>query len=573
MAAPRGRERRARKRPAGGLLPAVAVWLALSAAACTPTQYASQADTAAYRVIREKQRLALGEAKPFDIAYKPYCAGPAGDSGKDLLVDGRPIPTGEATPRTLTLAECLQIAVCNSRSFQTRKEQLYSAALALANLRHDWSLVSGDVLADASASRTMRGSSSHSGTGSAGLSFAQKFAHGGVLTLAAGLDAATDFLGVKSTTFGSLLDANFTQPLLQGAWRGFAYEELYRAERDFAYAILDYERFTQTFAVSIATEFYGVLELRDELQNDTENLERLRQLAKFDRFRADRWLIRRVQSDQSEQRVLTAEAQVERSRQRYRDAVDNFKITLGLPIAANVELDPAELDGLEPLPIPFGQALALQIAPRARPDVLAEYANVRDAERDAEIAADAFNPRLDLVLDISAPGTDPRKPFRTQFHRHTRSASLSFEYELDQTNNRDDYRNTLIALAKAERDLQEFLDRIQLDVRQSYRALLRSHRTYEIQKAAVALAIRRTKLVTREQKEDLASTRDVLEAEDDLRSSKIALTAALVSYTTTRLSFLADLGMMSVDEQGKIHERHEPFFFDRLGLEQRQADR
>ena len=575
MYLPKRREsgRPPRAGPGGPLVAAIAAGLILSTLGCTPGQYASQADKAAYAVIKQKQGLALGEPKPFDITYRPFSAGADKAADQGLLLRGKPIPQGNAPPRALALDECLETAVCNSRSFQTRKEQLYTSALALANLRHDWSLVSGNLLANAGTSRTMRGDSTHSGTGEANLSFARKFASGGVLTLAAGLDAATNFLRISDTAFGSFLQTNLTQPLLRGAWRGFAYEELYRTERDFAYAILEYERFTQTFAVNIATEYYGVLRQRDELQNEMDNLERLRLFTKFDKARAERGIISPVKADQAEQSVLSAEARVQSARQRYSDALDGYKITLGLPIVASIELDKGELEKLKPLPIPFDQPAALRTALRTRPDVLTEYADVRDLERDAEIAADAFNPRLDLVLDISAAGTEPRKPFRTQLHRHTRSASLSFDYALDQTDNRDEYRNALIALTKAERDLEEFLDTVRLNVRRSYRALEQSERTYNIQKAAVALATRRTKLAKREQKLGWATTRDVLEAEDALRSSKNALTSALVSYTTTRLGFLADLGMISVDEQGKIHERNKPFYFDRLRLEERKTDR
>ena len=69
--------------------------------------------------------------------------------------------------------------------------------------------------------------------------------------------------------------------------------------------------------------------------------------------------------------------------------------------------------------------------------------------------------------------------------------------------------------------------------------------------------------IREELKAGLASTRDVLEAEDDLRSSRNALTAALVNYVTTRLRFLATLGMIAVDEQGRFHERNRPDHLDR----------
>ena len=95
------------------------------------------------------------------------------------------------------------------------------------------------------------------------------------------------------------------------------------------------------------------------------------------------------------------------------------------------------------------------------------------------------------------------------------------------------------------------------------RSLVQSKRTYDIQTAAVKLAVRRIKLARLEQKEGLASTRDVLEAEDALRNSRNALTAALVNYVTTRLRFLATLGLIAVDAQGRFHERPKPLYLNR----------
>ncbi len=551
---------------------AAATCLALGGPACTPAQYAQQADKAAYGVIKQKQGIALGETRPFDITYNPLRPVREPTGQEEILVAGKAIPLGQAPPRKLTLNECLEIAVRSSRSLQTRKEQLFSSALALANLRHQWSLLSGDLLAEAATVRTVRGDSTHSGTAQADLSFAQRFANGGILTLAASLDAITNFLNIRDTSFGSFLDANLTQPLIRGAWRGFAYEELYRAERDFAYAVLEYERFTQDFSVGIATSYHDVLRREDELQNERDNLARLRVQAKFNEAQVKAGLLRRVDADLAEQDVLSAEARVQSALQRYLDVLDSFKISLGLPIVASIELDKAELEQLRTLPIPFPEQEAVRIAMRTRPDVLIQHAIVRDALRNVEIAADQFNPALDLALDISVRGTEPRKPFRVASHRSTRAASLSFDYALDQTNNRDEYRNALIDLSRARRELEGFLDDVRLQVRQSYRALEQSEQTYRIQKAAVALAERRTKLTRLEQKEGLASTREVLEAEDALRSSKNALTSALVSYTTTRLSFLANLGMISVDQQGRIHERNEPFYFDRYLRPERGQD-
>lgn len=554
----------------------------IALAGCTPAQYSHQADGAASTVLAQKQRQVLGQAQPLEIAYRPYIAtsqpasGPASQPASGpaatqpasqparTLLNGRPIPLGYSEVRVLSLDECLELAVHNSREYQTRKEELYLAALDLANQRHFWSFVGGNVSGEAGHARAADGSADWFGSGQAELTFAQRFATGATASLGVALSAATDWLGADSSSFGSLIEGNLTQPLLRGAWRDFAYEHLYRGERDVAIAVLTYQRYTQSFAADVIAEYYRVLQRRDQLNNELESLRRLEEIAKFNRAQVDLGMLSRVQSDQAEQNLLSAQARIETTRQEYQDSLDRFKLRLGLPMAAGVELAAAELEKLSVEPVAWQEADAIAIALRTRPDVLTSLAALRDAGRDVEIAADAFNPRLDLVLSASVPGTEPRRPFRTQFDRRTQNGRLEFDYALDQTNNRDAYKRALIAHDRARRQLDEFHDTVRLEVRQTYRALVQSRQTYEIQKTAVALAQRRTTLAEKEQKDGLASTRDVLEAQDALRASRNAVTAALVNYVTTRQKFLVSLGLTFADAQGRLYERDKPFYLDHV---------
>ncbi len=80
----------------------------------------------------------------------------------------------------------------------------------------------------------------------------------------------------------------------------------------------------------------------------------------------------------------------------------------------------------------------------------------------------------------------------------------------------------------------------------------------------VQVAERRFQLAVRTQAQGLATIRDVLFAQDGLRRAQNGRTSALVGYTTTRLTLLARLGMLRVGEKGTIHEREEPFLFNRI---------
>ncbi len=535
---------------------------------CTPSQYADQADEDALAVLDQGQRAVYGRERRFDIDYDPVWL-----SRRDqptVIRVGEKVIRRSGEPVELTLDEALEVAFRSSRSYQTRKEELFSSALAVANTRRawNWTLLGGSLDAEASHTQIAKGDGTDSGTGEVGPTLTKRFLHGGQLTLATVLDLATDFVGGSDTTIGGLVNANFTQPLLQGAWRGLAYEQQYRRERDFLFAVFEYQRFRQELAASIVSDYYNVVRARDELENERATIERLRQALKLTTVLVANGEATVVDQDQAIQSLLSAQIRFQGSRQDYQDAIDRLKLTLGLPIWAEVvpayEETLARLLEGDPKPMPLKEEDAIALALRTRPDVLVERAQARDAARNVEIAADEFLPQLDLVLDASATGTERREFYRIRWDKHTRSAKLTLQYDLDQTDNRDAYRLALIERDRARRELTEFLDTVRLDVRQQYRTLVRTYRNYRIQQQRVEVARRGRKLALLKQKEGEASTRDVLDAEERLREAQNGLTSEIVRYKSTRLRFLATLGLLAVDDDGQLQEQEHPSDFQRI---------
>jgi outer membrane protein TolC len=323
----------------------------------------------------------------------------------------------------------------------------------------------------------------------------------------------------------------------------------------------------------VYAQYWRVLQLRDELANEAENIARLEQTFELTKVQVRGGQVSPIQADQAEQNLLDARVRLQRQQQDYRNSLDSFKILLGLPLVSQVQLNypeallqlrrqAAERGRLEPLPLEEDRAI--EVALMSRPELMRSRAAVRDAARNITIAADAFLPQLDLQVGLSVPGTEETEFYRLQPHRSTRTARLEFFYPLDQTANRNNYRNAMIAWQQSRRDLDLLVDQVVLDVRQTYRRLLRTSRTYQLQLRSFQIAERRRKLAVLQQKQGQASARDVLEAEEALRNSQNGLTSAIVTYTTTRLQFLASLGMLGADEEGMIYERPEPVQFDRI---------
>ena len=544
------------------------VWLG-AAAGCTPEQYARWADLDVFRTLKGSQKKALGQERKFDVSYQPFAPEPEKPDGP-IRVGEKTLTLGTGKLQKLTLDECLSIAFRNSRDFQDRKELLYDSALALANARRSWdfALLGGVVTGEAQREKGDTEEPVKSGTGDPTASLTRQFVHGGVLALSYALSVVTDFTETINTTAGSLMDANFTQPLLRGAWHGFAYEGQYRLERNFLFAVFDYERFTQTFGADVVTRYYDVLALQDAMANDVANIERLQQTLRVTQSKVKGGLVSSIQRDQAEDNLLNAQIRLERNRRLYQDQLDRYKVSLALPITADVELDyPGALESLNragPKPMKLTEPQAVDAALSARPDMLTERAKVRDAMRDSQIAADMFLPELNVTAGVSAANQGARDFWDVRVDNFKHRTSVKLNYELDQTDHRDAYRRALLAEGKARRDLALFEDNVRMDVRQAYRSLLQSQVSFDLSRRRVETATRRQKLAVAQQRAGEASARDVLEAEDSLREAQNGLTTALVNYTNTRLDLLARLGLLAVDEKGKLHERGKPHGFDRI---------
>ena len=290
---------------------------------CTASQYAHQADKTASDTITQANRAALGKPEGIDITYRPLATQPSTmptTAPAEIRIGAKRIAlAGNAAPTPITLVEAIDIALRNSRDFQTQKEQL-RPGLSVASTRRAWNWTQYGGAATGTVSRSVGGNVDSASAASASLAptFVENFFDGGQLALGSGLNYASALTGWDNTSLGSLFSANFTQPLLQGAWRGFAYEPQYRAERDLLVAVFSYQRYIQTFAVNVATSYYTVLQQRDQLENERTNIKRLKQVRALAAALAEGGEDTALDRNQAEQNYINAQITLETYIQSYR---------------------------------------------------------------------------------------------------------------------------------------------------------------------------------------------------------------------------------------------------------------
>ena len=607
----------------------------------SPEQYRTGADREAAKIIAKKQKEAFGKTEPFTIER------PSDTLRRRLLIDQKLPRSGEASlgsgdlkavkhqpekkypPKAtddkkaagsqsetlkLSLVEALEVAARNNRDYQSAKEDVFQSALALDLEKDQFRNIFASAV-DANYTHDLSGDSAVRGVDGGGtLEWSKLMKNGTELSAAIAVDVVKLLTGDRSASLGLVGDATITIPLLRGSGSHIVAEPLTQAERDVIYALHSYQRFKETIAVRVASDYLSVLQQQDQVKNAEENYKsqvlstrRARRLAEVGR-------VSQIQVDQARQGELSSRNRWIAAQQSYAGRLDTFRVTLGLPVDADVELDRNELDrlaaerkrlasltppgsGMEPAKASEGEAkpaegeakkpvvganaevvlvaptregggplemdptVAVKLALAHRLDLRTANARVVDAQRKVVVAADALRAGLNVTATGLAgqsrslgSADQPNAELRPEKGVYGLGALL--DLPLHRTAQRDAYRESYIALEQAVRNAQELEDQVKLEIRDALRTLIQARESCTIQAQAVVLAesrVKSTEMFLQAGREGV-QVRDVLDAQEALVTAQNELTAQLVNYRVAELELQRDMDVLEVNEKGMWRE-------------------
>ncbi len=468
----------------------------------------------------------------------------------------------EKDAKVLTLDEALATGIRHSREYLTAKESLYLQALdfTLARFRLQPIFYTGGSGTRAVDSRTAEleegmtelvSTNTFSRTQSAGFNWLYKT---GARISA---DFTQDFLrimtGNKSINRSDLA-VTVVQPLLQGGGTTVTMEALTQEERDLLYGLRDFADYRRDFVVDLVGEYYGVLLAREIVKNNylayqgfVKNVEREEAFAEEDRRTQNQLGRLRQAKLQAENRWIGAI-------RTYLNRLDEFKITLGVPVETRLILDAGELEKLHIEDPDVSREESVKIALVTRPDLANAADRVVDSERRIKVARNGLLPRLDVALDynsVSDPGdTTPA----INWDRRRWAGSVDLDLPLNRKAERNIYRATFIEVDRAKRAEDLSRDRARLEIYDDWRALDQERISYDIAEQGVALAARRLEeqLLLSELGRGVAL--DLVDAQEDLVDAQNQRTAALIDHTVARLRLWRDMGILYIESDGRWAE-------------------
>ncbi len=210
-----------------------------------------------------------------------------------------------------------------------------------------------------------------------------------------------------------------------------------------------------------------------------------------------------------------------------------------------IDIDKMEID----------QKAAITFAHQNRLDQMNREAQVMDAFRKIEVAADALQSELNVTGQLGL-GTDPAKnnAFRLDSSANTYRVGVQFDGPLNRLNERNVYRATQIAYQQASRNYVAGKDTIANEVRSSLRQIELRRLNFQIARQQLVAATRQVDQAQINIRGAFQSstnlTRDLLQSLQGLLSAKNNLIGNWIDYKIAKIQLFTVLELLYLDDNG-----------------------
>ncbi len=531
---------------------------------CSTKHYERSANREAASLIAEKTPLVAN----MDSGFKLEKSDPTDltDLPKHETIEPFLGPTGksELGARIISLEKAVGLATKYNRRFLSQKEDLYLQALDLSLARFQYTPVFGGGADIAYTDRQRIAENTATGVdeitrektinSNAGLGFNWLLRTGGRIATDFSIDFVRFVSNDSQWLTSSALGATFTQPFLRGAGYRIAIENLTQAERNLLYALRDFTRFRKEFTVDIVANYYQILQNRDRVRNAFQGYESFKISVEREQARAAEGETPLSELNRLKESLLSTEQGWISAIRNYQLSRDRFKIDLGLSMDTSLILDESELDNLVIHHPSITASQAIKASVETRLDLENVRDRLQDVERRIRIAADGLQADLDLTVSgnvSSRPGGGFQLP---DLDQRSWTASLGIDLPINRKRERNNYRSALIAFDRAQRQYDQFVDQMKLDIQDGWRNLEQRRREFEISEVRVELSQNRREEELLKRELGLGLALDLVDAQNDLINSQNQRTSALISHTIARLGFWRDMGILFIKENGQWEE-------------------
>lgn len=341
-----------------------------------------------------------------------------------------------------------------------------------------------------------------------------------------------------------VLDASI--PLLRGAGL-VAQESRIQAERDLVYAARNFEDFRRQYLVSLARDYFSILQQFDNVTSTERQLESLRAIRDRQKALYEAGRVAEFQVNLAENDVLSAESSLANANESLTLALDRLRVRLGLPTTMRVLLTSFDLKVRSP-EVTLDEAVAAALAYRL--DLQNRRDQLDDSKRAVLNATNQLLPDLNLTGSVELPtdagAREGGAVYELDDARYR--AAMTMEWPLDRENERLALRQATIGLERSRRDFDKFRDDLVIDVRQRVRDIERAELNLQLAEKRVEINLRRKE--EQDIKIDQVDAQSLVDTANALRDSERARDQARADLRNSVLDYLLATATLRVNPDG-----------------------
>lgn len=195
---------------------------------------------------------------------------------------------------------------------------------------------------------------------------------------------------------------------------------------------------------------------------------------------------------------------------------------------------------------------AIAIAQVLRLDLQTARDRVEDARRNVKVASNNLLPDLNLSASAGVRSDPGRRNYAPQAENLDYAAGFVLNWPLDRLAERNTYRVSQINLDRAKRDVEQAEDRVEIDVRSALRRVRQQLFLVALQRNNIKLAQARKEFADIQFRNGKIDNRDYLEAETALLDAQNRFAQAISGLQIATLQFLRDTDQLRVDAGGRL---------------------
>lgn len=471
----------------------------------------------------------------------------------------------------LTLAEAVRSAV--EKNFDVKAE-LYNPAMAQADIRKNegiYDTILG-LNTDFNYSVTEPASTFLSGsvtnrqkTFSIDPGVSQLLPIGGTL----GLTFNNTFNNNNSTIslnnyWKSDLTLSLTQPLLKNFGREPTELAIMVARNSKGESL---ERFRTKLSDTVArvrTEYFKLYSLREDLEVRKTSLLLARKILDDTKARVKAGVLPAMEILNAEFGVASREKDLIDAEKAVRDQYDVLRVLLQLP--GREEIVPADLPTKDPLSVNEEEMIKRSLD--NRPEIREQRTALRSRELEMRVAHNRTLPDLNLSASAALTGLDRHYSRDLEKVGSTDypvwGVGLQFAYPLGNNAAENEYIKSRLRLEQARTQVRSLEANVESDVKAAIRGVESGYKQIDVTERGRAFAEERLRSFIKKNEVGLATTKDVLDVENDLATAKSNQIKALVGYTDaitqlwrTTGEILDRAGVQMSDAEGdSLYEQH-----------------